>query len=93
MIEQDELCVLAVIANKRGLHARAAARVVKLAESFSSDITVSKDDMVVSARSIMGLMMLAATQGSSIRICAVGGDAAVAVEELAELVKRKFDEE
>ncbi|MDE1900431.1 MAG: HPr family phosphocarrier protein [Alphaproteobacteria bacterium] len=93
MIEQDELCVLAVIANKRGLHARAAARVVKLAESFSSDITVSKDDMSVSARSIMGLMMLAATQGSSIRICAVGDDAAVAVEDLAELVKRKFDEE
>lgn len=91
--EVDELCVMATIGNVRGLHARAAARFVKLAETFSSDITVTKDDMSVSSRSIMGLMMLAATRGSTIRLCARGADAATALEALAELVKRKFDEE
>ncbi|MGB9154069.1 MAG: HPr family phosphocarrier protein [Alphaproteobacteria bacterium] len=91
--EDEELCVMATIANVRGLHARAAARFVKLAESFSADITVTKDDMSVSSRSIMGLMMLAATQGSMIHLCASGVDAAEALEALSQLVKRKFDEE
>ena len=84
---------MVTIANIRGLHARAAAKFVKLAETFSSDITVTKDDMRVSSRSIMGLMMLAATQGSVIRICAVGADAASALDATTNLVKRKFDEE
>ena len=91
--ENEELCVMATIANVRGLHARAAARFVKLAETFSSDITVTKDDMNVSARSIMGLMMLAATRGTTIRLCGRGVDTAAALEALADLVKRKFDEE
>ena len=91
--EDDELCVMATIGNIRGLHARAAARFVKLAETFSADITVTKDDMRVSARSIMGLMMLAATRGSVIRLCGSGVDAAAALEALSALVKRKFDEE
>ena len=91
--EDDELCIMATIGNIRGLHARAAARFVKLAETFSADITVTKDDMSVSSRSIMGLMMLAATQGSVIRLCGSGVDAAAALEALSELVKRKFDEE
>ena len=91
--EDDELCVMATIGNIRGLHARAAARFVKLAETFSADITVTKNDMRVSARSIMGLMMLAATRGSVIRLCGSGVDAAAALEALSALVKRKFDEE
>jgi len=91
--ETEEICAMAVIANQRGLHARAAAKFVKLAETFAAEITVAKDDMRVSARSIMGLMMLAATQGSNIRMCASGTDAVAALEALAELVKRKFDEE
>ena len=93
MSEEDELCVLATIANKRGLHARAAAKFVKVVESFSSDIEVVKDDMRVSGRSIMGLMMLAAGAGSTIRLCGRGRDAAEALETLTDLVKRKFDEE
>jgi len=88
-----ELCNMAVVGNQRGLHARAAAKFVKLAESFTAEIVVVKDDMRVSARSIMGLMMLAATCGTRIRICAEGADAADAVTALTEFVKRKFDEE
>ena len=91
--EEGELCVMATIANMRGLHARAAAKFVKLTETFTADITVAKDDMQVSARSIMGLMMLAATQGTTIRMCASGADAAAALEALTDLIKRKFDEE
>ncbi len=92
-IDAGELCVLAVISNARGLHARAAAKFVKLAETFKADVTVAKDDMCVSARSIMGLMMLAATQGSTVRVCGQGVDAAAALEAITDLVKRKFDEE
>ncbi len=89
-----EVCNIAVICNMRGLHARAAARFVKLAETFKADVTVIKEDMRVSARSIMGLMMLAASKGTQIRICGGGHDDAVeAVTALSDLVKRKFDEE
>ena len=88
-----ELCNMAIIDNQRGLHARAAAKFVRLAEDFTSEIMVVKDDMRVSARSIMGLMMLAATCGTQIKICASGEDAIAAVTALTELVKRKFDEE
>ena len=93
MTEEGELCMMATIANQRGLHARAAAKFVKLAETFSAEIEVAKDDMRVSGRSIMGLMMLAATRNSTIRLCGNGDDAAAALEALTELVKRKFDEE
>ncbi|MFA5040926.1 MAG: HPr family phosphocarrier protein [Bdellovibrionales bacterium] len=93
MSEADELCVLATIANKKGLHARAAARFVKVVESYSADIEVVKDDMRVSGRSIMGLMMLAASEGTTIRLCGRGVDAAEALETLTNFVKRKFDEE
>jgi len=93
MSEGEELCVLATIANMRGLHARAAAKFVKLVETFQADITVTKDDMSVSGRSIMGLMMLAATQGSIIRICGSGSGAILALEAITDLIKRKFDEE
>lgn len=82
-----------VIRNKRGLHARAAARFVKLAEAFSSEVTVTRRDQSVSGRSIMGLMMLAAIPGASIDIVATGEDADDAVAELALLVERRFDED
>jgi len=93
MSEIEELCVMATIANMRGLHARAAARFVKLAETYEAEITVTKDDMSVSGRSIMGLMMLAATQGTMIRLCGRGDDSLAALEALTDLIKRKFDEE
>lgn len=88
-----ELCNIAVIGNQRGLHARAAAKFVKIAETFTAEIIIVKDDMRVSARSIMGLMMLAASCGTPIKICGVGVDAADAVAALTDFVKRKFDED
>ena len=87
------LCRDLVIANKRGLHARAAARFVQCAERFDAEITVSKDQTTVGATSIMGLMMLAAAPGSSIRVAAVGPDAEAALAALAELVASRFGED
>lgn len=80
------------IVNKRGLHARAAARFVKEAARYKAAIRVSKDGTEVSGRSIVGLMMLAAAQGSAIHVVAEGPDAAEALEALAALVARRFDE-
>jgi phosphocarrier protein len=81
------------ILNKRGLHARAAAKFVKLAGQFTSDIVVVKDGTVVSGRSIMGLMMLAAGPGTSLLVRAVGGDAIAALDAIDALVAGKFDED
>lgn len=81
------------IVNRRGLHARAAARFVKLAGEFDADITVSKDGAEVSGLSIMGLMMLAAAPGTSIALHATGRQAQDAVEAIAALVAAGFDED
>ncbi|MCW2244792.1 phosphocarrier protein [Azospirillum fermentarium] len=81
------------IANQRGLHARAAAKFVKLAGTFTSEVEVRRGDTTVSGVSIMGLMMLAAGIGSTINVSASGPDAADAIAALADLVNRKFDEE
>ncbi len=80
------------ICNQKGLHARAAARFVKMAGQFDADIQVRKNGAAVSGRSIMGLMMLAAASGTVIEISATGRDAATAVETLAHLIECKFDE-
>lgn len=82
-----------VITNRRGLHARAAARFVACAEQFDAEVTVSKDQTTVGATSIMGLMMLAAARGSSIRVCARGRQAAEALAALEDLVAGKFGED
>jgi phosphocarrier protein len=82
-----------VICNQRGLHARAAARFVKLAEQFESEIWVERDGQSVSGRSIMGLMMLAAGPGSPVLLSARGRDAVAAIAALARLVESKFDED
>ena len=81
------------IVNERGLHARASAKFVKLAATFDAEVTVSKDGATVDARSIMGLMMLAAGPGCCIDIRAEGPEADAAVEALAELVANRFEEE
>jgi phosphocarrier protein len=81
------------IVNKRGLHARASAKFVKLASTFDAEVTVSKDGSTVDARSIMGLMMLAAGPGASIEIEAEGPEAAQALDALAALVAARFDED
>lgn len=81
------------ILNKRGLHARAAAKFVKLAGQFQADVTVVKDGTAVSGRSIMGLMMLAASPGTELQLKASGADAEAALAALAALVGAKFDED
>ncbi len=81
------------IINKRGLHARAAAKFVKLSNQYECDIQVEKGDMKVPGRSIMGLMMLAASQGTQIAISAEGSDAEAAVEALKALCARRFEED
>jgi len=81
------------IRNKLGLHARPAAQFVKLSARFRSDVLVSRDDVEVNGKSIMGVMMLAAEFGAKIDIRAMGEDAEEAVRELAALVERGFDED
>jgi phosphocarrier protein len=81
------------IVNKRGLHARASAKFVKLAGTFDAEVRVSKDGQTVDARSIMGLMMLAAGPGCCIDIEAEGAEAEAAVVALQDLVAGKFEEE
>jgi phosphocarrier protein len=81
------------IRNRRGLHARAAAKFVTLAERFGASVDVVKDGQVVPARSIMGLMMLGAGQGSAIELRAEGWDAKEALEALASLVEAGFNEQ
>jgi phosphocarrier protein len=82
-----------LIVNQRGLHARAAAKFVKLAGQFAAEVTVVKGDMSVAGTSIMGLMMLAAGPGTEIELRARGRAAAAAAAALAALVERKFDED
>lgn len=82
-----------IIPNKRGLHARAAAKLTQTAEQFESTISVSKDNIHINAKSIMQVMMLAANQGSTVTIEAEGADAEVALIALAELINNKFGEE
>ena len=81
------------IINKRGLHARASAKFVKLATEFDAEVRVARDGTVVDARSIMGLMMLAAGPGCCIDIEAEGPEASQAVAALAELVADRFQED
>jgi phosphocarrier protein HPr len=81
------------VVNKRGLHARASAKFVKMASAYDAEVRVSRDGQTVDARSIMGLMMLAAGPGSTIDIEAEGAEAGTAVEALCELVAAKFDED
>ncbi|MBU6498147.1 MAG: HPr family phosphocarrier protein [Rhodospirillales bacterium] len=81
------------IPNRRGLHARAAAKFVTLAERFGAAVEVVKDGQSVSARSIMGLMMLGAGQGSGIELRAEGWDAKEALDALCALVEAGFHEQ
>ncbi len=81
------------ICNERGLHARASAKFVKLAGEFDAEVSVSREGQTVDARSIMGLMMLAAGIGSTIEISAEGPEAKAAVQALGDLVTARFDEE
>lgn len=82
-----------VIINRLGLHARAASKFVTLASSYESELTVEKDGKQVPGKSILKVMMLAAAQGSVLKLAATGPDAVEALEALAALVANRFDEE
>ncbi|MEY2497756.1 MAG: phosphocarrier protein HPr [Verrucomicrobiota bacterium] len=81
------------IVNRLGLHARPAAMFVRIASRFRCEIWVEKEGEQINGKSIMGLMMLAAGQGSTLLIRCEGPDADKAMEELEELIKAKFNEE
>ena len=83
----------AKITNKRGLHARASAKIVEAAARYQAEITIIKDGTRVNARSIMGLMMLAASLGSEIGVEAEGPDADQAMTAMLALIEAKFGEE
>jgi phosphocarrier protein HPr len=80
------------IVNKLGLHARAAAKLTHLAGSFQSEIWISRSGRRVNAKSIMGVMMLAAGQGSTVSLEAEGADAAAALAALTKLIAERFGE-
>jgi phosphocarrier protein len=81
------------IANQRGLHARAAAKFAQVASKFEAEINVSRAGQTVSARSIMGLMMLGAAIGYDIKLEVSGSDAEYAMQALIDLIEGKFDED
>jgi phosphocarrier protein len=81
-----------VLSNKMGLHARPSTQIATTASRFASDIHIAKDDMVVDAKSVLELLMLAAECGSELIITANGDDAQAATAELAKLVEGRFGE-
>ena len=81
------------IVNKLGLHARAAAQLVQLASGFNSHIEIEKDGKRINGKSIMGVMMLAASKGSTITLHAAGDDEHDSIEKLSELINNRFNED
>jgi len=81
------------IRNRLGLHARAAALLVKTANCFASEVTLEKDGLEVNGKSIMGILMLAASKGSKITLRVEGKDSAQAIQTLSKLFEDKFGEE
>ncbi|RME69160.1 MAG: HPr family phosphocarrier protein [Verrucomicrobia bacterium] len=81
-----------VVQNKMGIHARPAAMIVRVTSKFPGEVYFEKDDEQVNAKSIMGLMMLAAGRGSEIRVTAQGPNAEQLIKDLEDLFNRKFDE-
>ncbi len=82
-----------LIKNKLGLHARAAALLVKTANRFVSEISLEKDGLAVNGKSIMGILMLAASKGTRITLKAEGKDEGEAMEALGKLIENKFGED
>ncbi len=81
------------IINKLGLHARAAAKLVKVASAFESQIDIEREGQQVNAKSIMGVMMLAASQGTSLSVSIDGPDEVEAMDAVLDLVNNRFDED
>jgi phosphocarrier protein len=81
------------IKNRLGLHARAAALLVKTANKFDSEVTIEKDGLEVNGKSIMGILMLAASKGTKITLKVEGRDSIQALQTLGRLIENKFGEE
>ncbi|PSW04567.1 HPr family phosphocarrier protein [Photobacterium lipolyticum] len=81
------------IKNRLGLHARAAVKLVELAQSFESTVTISNDEKNATADSVMGLLMLESAQGQQVRVSAKGNDAQKALDAVTALIEAGFDEE
>ena len=81
------------IKNRLGLHARAAALLVKTANKFASEVTIEKDGLEVNGKSIMGILMLAASKGTKITLKVEGRDSVQALQTLGRLIENKFGEE
>jgi len=82
-----------LVVNKLGLHARAAAKLVNLASQFSSELSLKKHDYIVNGKSIMGVMLLAASKGSEIEILSEGQDEQALLDAIVRLIEDGFDEE
>jgi phosphocarrier protein HPr len=93
MSSEPQLTATVRIRNIKGLHARASAKFVRLAETFDAEVSVTRDDQTVGGTSIMGLMMLAAGPGSELRLSVTGPDAPTALRALIALVADGFGEE
>jgi phosphocarrier protein HPr len=91
-IAPDTVQAVVEIVNQLGLHARAAARFVETANQFAAEVTVTNADESVSGKSILGLMMLAAGQGTQLTLLATGADAEAAIDALAGLIAQRFYE-
>ncbi len=90
--DEDDSGQVFRIENRLGLHARASAKFVQCVEKFNAEVRVTKDGHMVGGTSIMGLMMLAASKGSSIHVSATGPDAKAALSAIASLIDQKFGE-
>jgi phosphocarrier protein HPr len=93
VLKDDKPCAVVTIRNRKGLHARASAKFVKCAECFKATVRVIRDGHAVGGTSIMGLMMLAASQGSVITLEAEGPEGPEAIEALVALVESGFGED
>lgn len=87
------ICETVIIVNKLGLHARASAKFVQLASGFSCEVNLERSGQTVNGKSIMGIMMLAASSGTEIKICTEGTDEETALQQLIELVNDRFGED
>jgi len=87
------ICENVTIINKLGMHARASAKFVQLSSSYDSDINLTRNGQTVNGKSIMGIMMLAASKGTEIKLCAEGGDEEQAIQALLDLINDRFGEE
>ena len=82
-----------VLTNKLGLHARAAAKLVQLAETYSSEIKIRKDNVEANGKSILSVLLLAAPMGTELTFIATGQDETAALDAIANLIERRFEED